>query len=42
MVLMVPCLRSRVLKIFTDVGFKTFDVMLWKQFALVISLPEMT
>lgn len=42
MILMVLCLRARVLKILTDLGLKTFDVMLWKQFTLMISVPEVT
>lgn len=41
MILMVLCLRARVLKIFTDLGLETFDVILWKQFTL-ISVPEVT
>lgn len=42
MILRVLCLRARVLKIFADLGFKTFDVMLWKQFTVRISVPEVT
>lgn len=41
MILVVLCLRARVLKIFTDLSVKTFDVMLWKQFTLIL-VPEVT
>lgn len=42
MVLMVLCLMTKVLEIFADLGFKTFVVVLWKQFTLIISVPEVS
>lgn len=42
MILTALCLRARDLKIFTDLALTTFDVVPWKQFTLMISVPEVT